>query len=84
MADNTENETPWYESMWSWFGDTAKDVYTAKLQSDAAKYQAEALAKEQVKNETISFLGQDVHKNTLIWIAGGTLLTVLLVLVLKK
>ncbi len=83
MSSSTD-DTPWYESMWSWFGDTAKEIYTAKLESDVAKEQADALAKEQVANETISVFGYDVHKNTLLWAAGGTMLAVLLILAIKK
>ncbi len=83
MANDTD-DTPWYQSMWSWFGDTASNIYTAKLQSDTAKYQADALAREQIRNETISFLGYDLHKNTLVWIAGGSVLAVLVMLVARK
>jgi len=91
MADNVRfteesyvEDVPWYQSMWSWFGDTAKDIYTSKLQSDQAKYEAEVLAKEQAANESIDLFGQEVSKTTLLWVAGGSLLVTLLVLVAKR
>ncbi len=85
MADNTD-DTPWYQSMWSWFGDTAKDVYTAKLQSDQAKYEADLIAQQQWQNQqdTIEFLGRPIHKNTLLWIAGGSLLATLILVIVRK
>lgn len=83
MADNT-NETPWYESMWDWLGNTALDAYKSKLQSDVAKEQADALAKEQTKNETIDFLGMEFSKTSLIWVAGGCLFITLLIVVINR
>lgn len=86
MAENKTDDTPWYESMWSWFGDTAKDIYTAKLQSDQAKYQSEILAQQQAQkaDETIDFLGYDLNKNTLLWIAGGSLLATLILVIVRR
>lgn len=86
MANTTDNETPWYESFFNWFGSTAKDVYTATLQSKTAKYEADAIrtAQAQQENETLSFFGYDLHKNTILWIAGGALVTALLLVLLKR
>lgn len=81
---STEDDRPWYESMWSWFGDTAKDVYTSKLQSDQAKYEAEILAQQQAQNQTIDIFGHDVSKTTLLWVAGGSLLVTLILVIVKK
>lgn len=85
MANETEDK-PWYESMWSWFGDTAKDVYTSKLQSDQAKYEAELLAQQQQiqQNQTIDILGQQVSKTTLLWIAGGSILAAFILVMVRK
>lgn len=80
----SEEDKPWYESMWSWFGDTAKDVYTSKLQSDQAKYEAEILAQQQQQNQTIDILGKEVSKTTLLWIAGGSILAAFILIVAKK
>lgn len=85
MANNTD-DTPWYQSMWSWFGDTASNIYTAKLQSDQAKYEADLIAQQQWQNkqDTIEFLGHPIHKNTLLWIAGGSLLATLILVIVRK
>ena len=82
MADNAGDSTSW----WQWLANTAGGIYTAKLGADVAIKQNEAtLATAQAQqNETLSFLGYNLHKKTLLWIAGGTLFTVLLLVVLKR
>lgn len=85
-TNTTEDDTPWYESLFSWFGSTAKDIYTANLQSKTAKYEADAIraAQEQQQQQTLSFFGYDLHKNTILWIAGGAFVSVLLLILLKR
>ncbi len=80
MADEAGNSTSWYQ----WIADTAKSVYEAKLGADVALKNAEVLAKEQAKDNTLSFLGMTLHKDTLLWIGGGTLLVVLAVALLRR
>ena len=78
-----EKEKTWYESMWDWLGNTATDVYNAKIQGDVAK--AEAMAMAQAQNDKLSFLGMELSKTTLLWVAGGTILvTFLLVFARSK
>jgi len=85
MADTAnQEETSWWETGLNWLGNTATNIWNSKLQSDVAKAEADALAKEQIKNETISVFGYDVHKNTLVWIAGGSVLAALLIVLLRK
>lgn len=64
---------------------TAGGIYTAKLGADVAIKQNEAaLATAQAQqNETLSFLGYDLHKKTLLWIAGGVVLTSFLLILIK-
>lgn len=76
MAETTEKA--WYEQAWDWLGTTASNLYNTKVQGDVAKAQAEALAKEQAKQENLSFLGMNLSKQTLLWIAGGSVLLVFL------
>lgn len=82
-----EETKTWYESMWDWLGNTATSVYNTKIQGDVAKAEAEALAKAQIEaqNDKLSFLGMELSKTTLLWVAGGTILvTFLLVFVRRK
>ena len=85
MANETEDKA-WYESIWDWFGDTSKDIINSKLQSDQAKYEAELLAQQQAaqQNQTVDLFGYDVSKTTLLWIAGGSLLATLILVIVKK
>lgn len=85
MANETEDKA-WYESIWDWFGDTSKDIINSKLQSDQAKYEAELLAQQQAaqQNQTVDLFGYDVSKDTLLWIAGGSLLATLILVIVKK
>lgn len=82
MADT--NDSSWWETGLNWLGNTATNIWNSTLQAEVDKAEADALAKEQLKNETISVLGYDVHKNTLIWIAGGSVLAALLIVLLRK
>lgn len=85
MANETEDK-PWYESLVSWFGSTAKDIYTANLQSKTAKYEADAIreAQEAQNNQTLSFFGRELSKETILWIFGGALVAVLLVSMVRR
>lgn len=80
MPEEKDNSTSW----WQWIANTAAGVYEKKLTSDVAKTQAEILAKEQTNSNTLSFLGMTLHKDTLLWIGGGTLLVVVIVALLRK
>jgi len=80
MAEKTE------ESWWQWIANTAQGLYATKLGADVAINQSKAqlAATKAEENQTISFLGMELHKETLLWIAGGSLLTVLLVVLLRR
>lgn len=82
MADNAEDSTSW----WQWIANTAGGLYTAKLQSDVAieNNKATLAALQQQQNDTLPFLGYEVHKKTLLWIAGGCLLVVTVLVLLKR
>lgn len=82
MADNTGDSTSW----WQWIANTAGGIYTSKLGADVAIAQNNAaLAQAQAQqNETLSFLGYDLHKKTLLWIAGGVILTTFLLILIKR
>lgn len=87
MATKTEEEDKaWYESIWSWLGDTSKNIIDSKLQSDQAKYEAELLAQQQQiqQNQTIDIFGQQVSKTTLLWIAGGSILAAFILVMVRK
>lgn len=80
MADNAGDSTSW----WQWIAGTAAGLYTAKLNSKvqiAANNAAIAAAQD---NETLSFLGYDLHKKTLLWIGGGLLIASLVLVLLRK
>lgn len=79
MADKNDS-TSW----WQWIGDTASSLYTAKLNSDATVSNNKALIEAQKSNETLSFFGYELHKNTLVWVAGGVILTTFLLVLLKR
>lgn len=78
-TEQKEDEA-WYEKVFNWFGSTAKDVYVASLQSKQAQAEAEAirLAKEEKENQTLSFFGKELSKQTILWIAGGSIVAILL------
>ena len=80
MADNTGDSTSW----WQWIADTATGLYTAKLGADVAIKNNNAQSAAAQQDETLSFLGYDLHKKTLLWIAGGAIITVLMIAVLKR
>ena len=85
--EETEKEDkPWYETFFSWFGSTAKDVYTATLQSQTAKYEADAIraANEAQNNQKLTFFGKELSKETILWIFGGSLIAVLLVSMVRR
>lgn len=79
MSETTDNQ-----SWWQWLGNTAAGLYTAKLQSKVAISANDAALAAANNNETLSFLGYDVHKKTLLWIAGGTIIAALMFAVLKR
>ncbi|MBP3687008.1 MAG: hypothetical protein J6J35_01435 [Alphaproteobacteria bacterium] len=80
MSDNAGNSTSW----WQWIANTAQEVYQTKLGADVAMKNSEVLAQQQEDNNTLSFLGMTLHKDTLLWVGGGTLLVVLVVALLRK
>lgn len=80
MADNTEDSTSW----WQWIANTAGGLYTAKLAADTQIANNKAALAAAQENETLSFLGYDLHKKTLLWIAGGCLLAVTILVLLKR
>lgn len=80
MADDADNSTSW----WQWIANTATGLYTAKLGADVAIKQNQAELAAAQDNETLSFLGYDLHKKTLLWIAGGAIITALMFAVLKR
>ena len=82
IADNHGESTSW----WQWLANTAGGIYTTKLGADVAIEQSKAqqvLANQQTNNE-LSFLGYTLHKNTLLWVAGGLILTSFMLILLKK
>lgn len=82
-----KKEKAWYESMWDWLGNTATDVYNVKIQGEVAKAEAAAMAQAQAQAQAdkLSFLGMELSKTTLLWVAGGTILvTFLLVFARSK
>lgn len=86
MATNTNDDTPWYESFFNWFGSTAKDVYEANLQSKQAKYEADAIraAAEAKQNESLTFFGKELSKETILWVFGGSLVAILLFSIVRR
>lgn len=79
MSENTENQ-----SWWQWIGNTAAGLYTANLGAKVQIAQDKATLAAAQNNETLSFLGYQLHKKTLLWIAGGSIITVLLLALLKR
>lgn len=82
MADNAGDSTSW----WQWLANTAGGIYTTKLGADVqiSKNKAELELLQQQQNDTLSFLGYNLHKKTLLWVAGGCLLTVTILVLLKR
>ena len=81
MADTSNSNEP---SWWQWLGNTAAAVYTQKLNSKVQIAQNNAVLAAMQDNETLSFLGYDVHKKTLLWIGGGLIITALMLAVLRR
>ncbi len=79
MSENTENQ-----SWWQWIGNTAAGLYAANLGAKVQIAQDKATLAAAQQNETLSFLGYNLHKKTLLWIAGGAIVTVLLLAVVKR
>ncbi|MBO6290581.1 MAG: hypothetical protein J6N45_09740 [Alphaproteobacteria bacterium] len=79
MAENTEEQ-----SWWQWIGNTAAGLYTAKLGAKVQIAQEKNALEQAQNNQTLSFLGYNLHKTTLLWIGGGVLVTALLIAVLKR
>lgn len=82
MADNAGDSTSW----WQWLANTAGGIYTSKLGADVAIKQNETALQlaQQQQNDTLSFLGYNLHKKTLLWIAGGSMLVVFMLVLLKR
>ena len=81
MADTTNNnDTSW----WQWLGNTAAGLYTANLNSKVQISANNAALEALQNNETLSFLGYEVHKKTLLWVAGGLIITALMLAVLRR
>lgn len=81
MADtsNSEDNVSW----WQWLAGTGAALYTAKLNSKVQIAANNAALAQAQDNETLSFLGYDLHKKTLLWIAGGLIITALMLAVLR-
>ena len=80
MADMAGDSTSW----WQWLANTATGLYTTKLGADVAIAQNQANLAAAQQNETLSFLGYQLHKKTLLWIAGGVILTSFLLVLIKR
>lgn len=80
MADTAGDSTSW----WQWLANTATGLYTTKLGADVAIAQNQANLAAAQQNETLSFLGYQLHKKTLLWIAGGVILTSFLLVLIKR
>ena len=80
MADTQGDSTSW----WQWIGNTAAGLYTANLGAKVQIAQDKATLEAAQNNQTLSFLGYNLHKTTLLWIGGGVLVTALLIAVLKR
>jgi len=82
MSDTTttDDSTSW----WQWIGNTAAGLYQANLGAKVQIAQDKAALEQAQNNQTLSFLGYDLHKSTLLWIGGGVLVTALLIAVLKR
>lgn len=85
-VNTNADDTPWYESFFSWFGSTAKDIYTANLQSKTAKYEADAIraAQAEQSNDTLTFFGKELSKETILWIFGGTVAAILILSLVRR
>lgn len=80
MSDNAENNTSW----WQWITGTAAGLYTAKLNSKVQISANEAALAAAQNDETLSFLGYNLHKKTLLWIAGGSIIAALMFALLRR
>lgn len=83
MSDNsTANDNG--QSWWEWWGNAILGTTNQYLQSSQAVKEQKVLAEAQAKNEKLSFLGMQLSKETLLWIAGGSILAVVLVVLLRR
>lgn len=80
MADEAGNSTSW----WQWLANTGAGIYTAKLNSKVQIKANEAAIAAAQQDETLSFLGYDLHKKTLLWIAGGSIIAALMFALLRR
>jgi hypothetical protein len=79
-----ENSTPW----WQWWGGTIANSLNSAIESNntrkAAEAMAQAKAEQDAKNATLSFLGLQLSKQTLLWIGGGVLIGSVLLIALGR
>lgn len=79
-----ENSTPW----WQWWGGTVANSINSAIESNntrkAAEAMAQAQAEQNAKNATLSFLGLQLSKQTLLWIGGGVLIGSVLLIALGR
>ena len=81
------NDEAWYEKLWGWLGNTATTYLDSNLKGKQAKYEAELAAQQaqlEADNNTLSFFGKELHKDTILWIAGGALVAVLILVIAKR
>ena len=69
---------------WQWLANTAVGAYNSKLCAEVALETAKNKNTTDEDKKTLSFLGMELNKETLLWIAGGTVLTVFVVVILRK
>lgn len=81
MAAN-ENDVPW----WQWWGGTIANSLNSAIESNNTRKAAEAMAAAQAeaKNSTLSFLGMELSKQTLLWIGGGVLIGSILLIAIGR
>ena len=92
MAKTEEKEDKsWYESVWSWFSETAPKVADTVLNNQQKKYEAnliaeqqQLIAQQQADNNVLSFFGKEIHKDTLMWILGGSLVVAFIFALVKR
>ena len=79
-----ENSTPW----WQWWGGTIANSLNSAIESNntrkAAEAMAQAKAEQDAQNATLSFLGMQLSKQTLLWIGGGVLIGSVLLIALGR
>ena len=90
MATQKEDKS-WYESVWDWFSETAPKVADSVLNNQQKKYEAnliaeqqQLIAQQQADSNVLSFFGKEIHKDTLMWILGGSLVVAFIFALVKR